>query len=280
MPMNRPFILILLSGMLLCALSFAQSPQPAPWQTRQPSSASPNAQAPNTPAANAGQMPAKTRVAPGSVIPVLLTKTVDAKKAKTGDAVIAKVTQDMKTSSGEILVPKDTEVMGHVTEAQRRNKEQKQSDLGIAFDHAVVKGEQMQMPMSIQAVIAPPSNNPNNPGANNQQTAAPTAGAGAPPAPATGGGGQSPMGGRDTGAMGAPTSEPQPNYPQPSANRESQTQSQPRPEINAHTQGVIGISNVKLEATAQNNALGSVLTSEKGNVKIEKGTLMLLRVNR
>jgi hypothetical protein len=34
-----------------------------------------------------------------------------------------------------------------------------------------------------------------------------------------------------------------------------------------------------LEANAQNTALGSVMSSEKGNVKLESGTLMLLRVN-
>ena len=55
------------------------------------------AQAPNTP-----------RIAPGSVIPVELTKTIDAKKAKSGDPVEAKVTQDLKTNSGDVLVPKDT----------------------------------------------------------------------------------------------------------------------------------------------------------------------------
>jgi hypothetical protein len=36
---------------------------------------------------------------------------------------------------------------------------------------------------------------------------------------------------------------------------------------------------LKLEANAQNAALGSVVTSGKGNVKLESGTLMLLRVN-
>ena len=92
------------------------------------------------------------------MIPVQLSKTVDAKKAKTGDEVVATVTQDMKTNSGDVLMPKDTKVIGHVTEVQARNKEQKQSELGIAFDHAVVKGDQMQLPMSIQAVIAPTSN--------------------------------------------------------------------------------------------------------------------------
>jgi len=40
------------------------------------------------------------------------------------------------------------------------------------------------------------------------------------------------------------------------------------------------MSNVKLESGSQNPQQGSVLTSEKNNVKIEKGTVLLLRVNQ
>ena len=49
--------------------------------------------------------------------PVHLTKSIDAKKLKTGDQVEVKVTQDMKAGNGEIIVPKDTKVIGRVTEA-------------------------------------------------------------------------------------------------------------------------------------------------------------------
>ena len=52
-----------------------------------------------------------------------------------------------------------------------------------------------------------------------------------------------------------------------------------RPPITGNTQGVVGISNLKLEP-AQNATQGSVLSSEKNNVKVDSGTLMLLRVNQ
>jgi hypothetical protein len=52
-----------------------------------------------------------------------------------------------------------------------------------------------------------------------------------------------------------------------------------RPPITGTTQGVIGISNLKLES-AQNAAQGSVLTSEKNNVKVESGTMLLLKVTQ
>jgi hypothetical protein len=47
------------------------------------------------------QTSAGLRIAPGSIIPVQLTKTIDAKKVKTGDEVEAKVTQDLTTGNGE-----------------------------------------------------------------------------------------------------------------------------------------------------------------------------------
>src|SRR5215469_7310810 len=107
-----------------------------------------------------GQQRGTPRIAPGSVIPVQLTKSIDAKKAKTGDAVEAKVTQDLKAESGEVIVPKDTKFVGHVTEAQPRTKEQKESQVGIAFDHAVMKnGGDVSMPLSVQAVISPTAGN-------------------------------------------------------------------------------------------------------------------------
>ena len=52
----------------------------------------------------------------------------------------------------------------------------------------------------------------------------------------------------------------------------------PHPVINPQTQGVIGISNVTL-SPAPGGAQGSVMTSEKSNVKLESGTVLLLRVN-
>lgn len=210
------------------------------------------------------------KIAPGSVIPVQLSKTVDAKNAKTGDEVVATVTQDMKTNSGEVLVPKDTKVIGHITEAQARNKQQKQSELGIVFDRADVKGTQMQLPMSIQAVIALPS-------PSNQSSACGTEQA--PSAPAGGSANSSPMGGGRAGSTGGTAPSAPQSYPSGAAS-ESEPQGGPRPAITGNTQGVIGMSDVKLESGAQNTQQGSVLTSEKNNVKIEKGTMLLLRVNQ
>jgi len=282
--MRRIFAAAFSVALLFGAALAQQTPPPNP-DTPMPRSDEQPSQ-PSQPGQSSAQSPASQtqtsnslKIAPGSVIPVQITKTVDAKKAKTGDEVVATVTQDMKTTNGDVLVPKDTKVIGHVTEAQARNKEQKQSELAIAFDRAVVKGDPMQLPMSIQAVIAPPSTSNNAAAGGPEQAPAP-----APSAGAQGSTG-SPMGGGRAGGSGtspsAPSaSAPQPNYPQGGGASDSGTQSSGRPQINGNTQGVIGMSDVQLQAAAQNSQQGSVLTSEKNNVKIEKGTMLLLRVNQ
>jgi hypothetical protein len=72
--------------------------------------------------------------------------------------------------------------------------------------------------------------------------------------------------------------QPSSNYPPGEGSSESQPQTGARPPITGNTQGVIGMPDVRLQTTAQNTAQGSLMTSEKNNVKIEKGTMMLLKV--
>lgn len=256
--------------------SAAQTATPAqpPTQQTAPATSTQSPQ-PQTPQAGAAATPAGApkRIAPGSVLPVSLTKTIDAKKAKTGDEVVAKVTQDMKTTSGEVLVPKDTKVVGHVTEAQARNKEQKESQVGIAFDRAVMKdGGEMQMPMSIQAIIGP-QNSQNNAGVG-------SGGNGSGSAPATGTSTNS-NSGRASGMGGsAPTPTPSTSTGAGNAPSETQEGTNARPPITAQTEGVVGLSDLKLTTAAPTANQGSVVSSEKNNVKLESGTLMLLRVNQ
>jgi hypothetical protein len=262
-----PALLTILLCTTICATTPAQSgttssadpsqsqsfqAQPAPAQSAQPQAV----------AGLAGQ---PTSIAPGTVIPVELTKTIDAKKAKAGDEVFAKVAQDLKTTSGELIVSKDTKIVGHVTEAHAHTKDQKESEVGIAFDHAITRNGAIQLSMSIQAIVA--LQNDSAEAGGNQSY-------GGSPSPSTAGaGGRSPMSG------GTPpiTQPPMPSkLPTPPTG--SPTGGAPPPITNS-TQGVIGMANVKLTANADNAAQGSVISSEKSNVRLESGTLMLLHVN-
>jgi hypothetical protein len=267
----------ILAGAVLCGISFAQSAAPGQSNAATPPDPTPPAATEPVPAASEPAN-AAPRLAPGSVIPVRLTKTIDAKKAKSGDEVDARVTQDMKTTSGQVLVPKDTVVVGHITEAQPRSKEQQESQVGIAFDHAVMKsGGDLPVPMSIQAVIGTPALNPNAGNGDN------TGGSTPPPNAMPSGGGMAPgnASGRSSG-MGGGTPSAAPNSSTstgqwPTAAASGSTTSA-NPPITASTQGVVGISNLKLSATA-NSPQGSVVSSDKSNVKLANGTFMLLRVN-
>jgi hypothetical protein len=282
--MNRiliaAFTTALLCGSLLAQSVSTESAPEQPQQlptTEQPATPSTPTQAAPAQAAPAQATPAQAtpangapRIAPGSVIPARLVKGINAKKAKKGDEVVATVTLDLRNNAGTVLVPKDTKIIGHITEAQASSKEQKESQVAIAFDRAVPKnGAPMQMPMSIQAIIAPP--NQNSASANAQ----PSSGY---PGPETGG---VPSGssGRQ-GSMGG-SAPPTANVPQTSggAPSEAPAGTQAQPQITGNTKGVVGIENLKLSA-APDATQGSVVSSEKNNVKLDDGTFLLLRVNQ
>jgi hypothetical protein len=110
----------IVSGALL-AVAVAQD-NAAPLPSSPPSNPASSPSTQQLPQAQPAETQHIMRIAPGSVLPVSLTKTIDSKKAKTGDEVVAKVTQDMKSNSGDVILAKDTKVMGHVTEASREAK--------------------------------------------------------------------------------------------------------------------------------------------------------------
>jgi hypothetical protein len=260
--------------MLLGSVSIAQDATPATTSPATPQAQQNSAPAQSAPAAapqaSSPQAAASnSKIAPGSVLPVQLTKTIDAKKLKTGDAVEAKVTQDMKANNGDVIVPKDTKIMGRVTEAQARNKEQKESQVAIAFDRAVMKsGGDVNLPMSIQAIIAPSYlNHNNNPGDSAGESNSAATGNGTP---------QSNGSSRGAGMAGSQSSAAASNAgatPVPADDKSAKTAHEP---ITGNTQGVLGIPDMTLSSASPTQ--GSVITSEKNHVKLESGTLMLLKV--
>ncbi len=91
----------------------------------------------------------------GTTLQAELAKSLDCKKAKPGDEITAKVTQDVK-ADGKVVVHKGSKLVGHVTEAQAKTKDNAESKLGIVFDKAVLKGgQEMAFNGAVQA-LAPP----------------------------------------------------------------------------------------------------------------------------
>lgn len=62
-----------------------------------------------------------------------LQSALDVRKAAVGDKVVLKTTRAIK-ENGQTLVPKGSRLIGHVTEVQRRSKENNASRLGLVFD--------------------------------------------------------------------------------------------------------------------------------------------------
>jgi hypothetical protein len=242
--MTRLIQTVALATVILCGVANAQT-----------SPATPSAAPANAP----GNPQSALHLAPGSLIPVVLTHTLDAKKAKAGDSVQAKVADDLKTNGGQVIVPKDTIIVGHVTAVQPHSKGST-SELAVVFDHAVLKGgSSAPLPMSVQAIIG---NNQNT--FNSEPDASGSAPSGTMSSPRGGMGGRAP-GDNSTTPGGSPA---------PDTGSQQAGSPSARPQITASTQGVIGISDLKLESSPQ----GAVITSEKSNVKLENGTFLLLRV--
>lgn len=151
--------------------------------------------------AQAGQASAGTVQA--TSVSAELQKKIDSKDAKVGDEVAAKTTAEARLADGTKL-PKGTRLVGHVTDVQAKSKENHDSHLTFAFDHAVLKDGRevpiMAMMRSIAVpVVAAPSGSDGMMGAG---------GGGGPRADAPGGGvglaGNGPTNVRPTGlAAGA-----------------------------------------------------------------------------
>ena len=215
-------------------------------------------------------------LAPGSVIGAELAKGVDAKKAKVGQPVIAKSLADLRNTNGDLVLPRGAKLLGHVTEVKPATKQEPQSSLGIIFDKVESKhGKQSQeigMRAAIQALAKPqpspmmqeeapgPSGGPGGPSGGGG-----TMGAGRPGMGPGGAGGQGPGGASpgQSGEMGGP--------PMGQQGRGG------APPITANSHGVIGIPNLTLNPQPSPTE-GSILTSSRGNVKLDSGTLMVLRV--
>jgi type IV secretory pathway VirB10-like protein len=104
----------------------------------------------------------------------MLEKGVDARQSKVGDEVTAKMTENVK-AGGQIAVPRGSKIVGHVTEAKSRTKEEPESAVGIAFDHAVLKdGRAILLALKIQARAPAESASPTD------RAEAPTMGTGTP----------------------------------------------------------------------------------------------------
>ena len=93
-------------------------------------------------------------LAAGTTFNAALVTALDSKRAKPGDQVVARTTESVR-AEGKTILPKGTKLIGHITHASARARGDSESALGIAFDRAVLKGDQeIPLNVSIQALAS------------------------------------------------------------------------------------------------------------------------------
>jgi hypothetical protein len=225
-----------------------------------------------------GQVSAANQLKAGSTVQAELTKPVDARKNKPGDEVIAKTMQDVK-SDGHVVLPKGSKIVGRVTQAQARAKGHEESQLGIAFDHAILKdGTPMPVAFTIQAIsrseaaaaAAADTDSMMAGGNNGGMTSA--AGNGGMQSRGGSGGLTSTAGGvvNTTGSAAGAT-----------LNTAGNAGAGVTGSLGATSQGVVGLPGMTLSsATSSATGAGSVISSKESNIRLDSGTRMILSVSK
>lgn len=237
------------------------------------SSAGMNAQA------NAGG--ASASLSADTTIDAELTKTVDARKAKPGEEVAAKVRNDVR-QDGKVILRRGTKLIGHVTQAQARAGGQANSQLGIVFDRAEIKGGQsLELHAAIQA-LAPAARASYDDAAMSDVGTSPSAGRpmGTGGGLGTGGGALGSAGGAVAGATntvggvaqgaGGAVAE--------TGRAAGRTTAGAAGSLNASSHGVLGMPGLQMSSELSNTTNGTVLVSNDKDIRLDSGTQMVLRV--
>src|SRR5579859_4791938 len=237
-------------------------------------------------AASAGAGNVSGELASGTALHAELTKGIDAKKAKSGDEVTAKLTQDVK-SNGKVVLHRGSKLVGHVTEAQAKSKENAESKLGIVFDKAIVKGgEEVSFNSVIQAV-APPVQAASS--LSGDESGGLNSGMGGGGMGRSNPGGGSPLGGAVGGVTNTAGSAVG-GVSNTAGNVAGSTTGAVNGSVNntvgatangtltSASRGVIGMQGVALNTAAAGSAQGSVISSTSRNIKLDTGTQMVLQI--
>jgi hypothetical protein len=222
----------------------------------------------------------------GTAVQATLTKPVDAKKAKPGDAVEAKVQSDVK-SAGRVVVPKGSKLIGHVTQAKAREKGESESALGIAFDRAVLKnGQTIAFQGVIRGVAAAPqvsTSEADDMMASGEGPNYPSSAAGA------GAGLAGAAGSTATGVangVGNAAGTVAGNAGSMASTDAASTLGAAGANVGAASGGALGVNaagirglpGLQIDAAASNSTNGTVIVSHNRNVHLDSGTQLMIQV--
>ena len=233
----------------------------------------------------------------GAYLLVELSSTLKATKLKPGAQIKAEVSQDV-ISHGKLIIPAETQVIGHVTEVNARHGSDDESRLGIVFDRIVLKHfHDVNFQAVVQTVrppvvrhsrvdepsqMLPPSmimGDLRGPSPNSQsRSSGPSAGRASATAPSQ----STAMSESNSGtALQAPLTvkqSPSTNTAVGSSAASLETTSGGTPMSVGMPQGVFGLKGLSLTPGATAGTPGPVIVSNTQNVKLESGTQILLHV--
>ncbi|HZI57598.1 MAG TPA: hypothetical protein VFF39_12530 [Verrucomicrobiae bacterium] len=242
----------------------------------------------------ATNIPAASAQSKSSYMLVELSKTLKAKNLKPGDKVKAEVSQDV-VSHGKVIIPIETELVGHVTEVNVRDGENAESRLGIVFDRILLKHyHDINFQAVVQAVapavvrrsrVDQPSQMlpPSMLGAGPRNTTMAPVGSAASASTSRGQASPS-VSPNGSGAAGAATTFQTPLTVKQSTSTHTDGGTSAASASGGKAlsigmpQGVTGIKGLSLSATPSANTPGPVIVSNTDNVKLESGTQILLHV--
>jgi len=231
----------------------------AAWSQTQP--AAPESQPPaqqGQPAASGAQSAPAHRTIQMVPARAQLDKTLDAKKAKQGDPVTAKLQENVQIPDAQAL-PRNTVLEGHVDQVQASDHKSN-SMMTVTFDKAKLKdGQELPIKATILAVAAPSL--PQQGGGGSAPSAAPSSMPSSGPSGPSGGGG----GG---GSMGGAASAPPPPAPEPMNTPQAGSGSSQQAQSN-------GVPDVTLKSDIHDPS-SATFTSTGKNVHVPDGTQMQL----
>jgi hypothetical protein len=227
-------------------------------------------------------------LASGTALTAELNSSVDSKKVKAGDEVVAHTTEAVK-SDGKTIIPKGTKLIGHVTQASARAKGDSESAVAIQFDKAILKkGEEMPLNEAIRAIAAEQSNAAagSGPGLDAMGDAGAAAAGGSPMSGGNRGavGGATSTAGAAAGSV-ANTASGVGRTATGAANTAGSVAGSANGaagglnsggQLTSSSRGVFGLNGVNLVTDASSATQGSVITSTGKSVHLDSGTRLLL----
>ena len=199
----------------------------------------------------------------GAALFAELDSTLDSKKVKSGDAVAAHTTREIKYN-GKVLLARNTKLVGRITQATAKSKGDPESTLAIQFDKALPKKRpEISLKVVLRAIAA-------------RERYSPTASPGE---------GTNSVGSADsqTSPMGSPTRSPMPGsaptQTMPGGGNDAGADGSGSVSFSEASRGVTGIDGLQLmSADSSNGERGALLVSSGKSVRMDGGTRLLFSI--